>query len=111
MAAIPPHHDPIEGKSVAKHDLIVRFLRGARKLNLPRPSSLPSWDLVLVLRALQTAPLEPLQSVELKFLSLKSLLQPWSTGSTPALPQLTCVDHVNRVTPMQLYLYINLYFL
>ncbi len=40
--------------------------------------------------------------------------QPWSThgstGSTPALPQLTCVDHVKRVTPVQLYLYINLYF-
>ncbi len=39
--------------------------------------------------------------------------QPWSThgstGSTPALPQLTCVDHVKRVTPVQLYLYINLY--
>ncbi len=46
------HHDPIEGKLFGKHDLVVRFLR---RLNLPRPSSLPSWDFVLVLRALQTA--------------------------------------------------------
>ncbi len=68
------HHDPIEGKSVGKHDLVGRFLRGARRLNPPRPSSLPSWDFVLVLRALQTAPIEPLQSVELKFLSMKTLL-------------------------------------
>ncbi len=47
---------------------------GARRLNPPRPPSLPSWDLALVLRALITAPFEPLQSVELKFLSMKTLL-------------------------------------
>ncbi len=74
IAAISAHHDPIEGRSVGKHDLVVRFLRGARRLNPPRPPSLPSWDLALVLRALQTAPFEPLQSVELKFLSMKTLL-------------------------------------
>ncbi len=33
--------------------MVVRFPRGARRLNLPRPSSLPFWDFVLVLRALQ----------------------------------------------------------
>ncbi len=49
--------DPIEGRSVGKHDLVVRFLRGGRRLNPPRPPSLPSWDLALVLKALQTAPL------------------------------------------------------
>ncbi len=64
MAAISTHHDPVEGKSVGKHNLVVRFLRGARRLNPPRPPSLPSWDLALVLRALITAPFEPLQSVE-----------------------------------------------
>ncbi len=50
---------PVEGRLVGKVD-------GA--------PSLPSWDLALVLRALQTAPFEPLQSVELKFLSMKTLL-------------------------------------
>ncbi len=74
MAAISAHHDPLEGKLVGKHDLVVRFLRGARRLNLPMPPSLPSWDLALVLRALITSPFEPLQSVELKFLSMKILL-------------------------------------
>ncbi len=74
VAAISAHHDPIEGRSVGKHDLVVRFLRGARRLNPPRPPSLPSWDLALVLRALQIAPFEPLLSVELKFLSMKTLL-------------------------------------
>ncbi len=73
VPAISTHHDPVEGKSVGKHNLVVRFLRGARRLNPPRPPSLPSWDLALVLRSIPTAPFEPFQSVELKFLSMKTL--------------------------------------
>ncbi len=74
VAAISTHHDPIDGRSLGEHDLVVRFLMGARRLNPPRPPSLSSWDLALVLRALKTAHFEPLQSVELKFLSMKALL-------------------------------------
>ncbi len=76
VAAIAANHDPVEGKSVGKHDWVVRFLRGARRLNPPRPPSIPSWDLSLVLRALQQGPFEPLQTVEPKFLSMKTLLLP-----------------------------------
>ncbi len=64
----------MEGKSIGKHELVIRFLRGARGLNPPRPPSIPSWNLSLVLRALQQGPFEPLQTVELKFLSMKTLL-------------------------------------
>ncbi len=74
VAAIAANHDPVEGKSVGKHDWVVRFLRGARRLNPPRPPSIPSWDLSLVLRALQQGQFEPLQTVEPKFLSMKTLL-------------------------------------
>ncbi len=84
------HNDPVEGKSVGKHNLVVRFLRGARRLNPPRPPSLPSWDLALVLRALLTAPFEPLQSVELKFLSTKTLL-------------LTALASIKRVGDLQAF--------
>ncbi len=59
---------------MGKHDWVVRFLRGARRLNPPRPPSIPSWDLSLVLTALQQGPFEPLQTVEPKFLSMKTLL-------------------------------------
>ncbi len=65
-----PHRGEIGREAWSGHQV----LRGARRLNPPRPSSLPSLDFVLVLRALQTAQIEPLQSVELKFLSLKTLL-------------------------------------
>ncbi len=90
MAAISAYHDPVEGKSVGKHNLVVRFLRGARRLNPSRPPSLPSWDLALVLRALITAPFEPLQSVELKFLSMKTLL-------------LTALASIKRVGDLQAF--------
>ncbi len=40
VAAIAANHDPVEGKSVGKHDWVVRFLRGARRLNPPRPPPL-----------------------------------------------------------------------
>ncbi len=74
VAAIAAHHDAVDGKSLGKHDLVIRFLRGARRLNPPRPHLVPSWDLPSVLSALREAPFEPLQSAELKFLSLKTVL-------------------------------------
>lgn len=74
VATIAEHHDAIDGKSVGKHDLIIRFLRGARRLNPPCSHFVPSWDLSLVLAALQGAPFETLQSVGLKILSLKMTL-------------------------------------
>lgn len=70
----PISHDPVDGKSLGKHDLITRFLRGTMRLNLPCPQQVPSWDLAVVLSTLQRAPFEPLLSVELKFLSLKTVL-------------------------------------
>ncbi len=59
VAAIAANHDPVDGKLVGKHDWVIRFLRGARRLNPPRPPCIPSWDLSLVLRALQQGPFEP----------------------------------------------------
>ncbi len=74
VAAIATHHDAVDGRSLGKHDLIVRFLKGARRMNPSRPPLVPSWDLSIVLAGLQRGPFEPLDSVELKFLSLKTAL-------------------------------------
>ncbi len=90
VAAIAAHHDAVDGKSVGKHDLVVRFLRGVRRLNPPRPHLVPSWDLPSVLTALKEEPFEPLQSVELKFLSLKTVL-------------LTALASVKRVGDLQAF--------
>ncbi len=68
------HHDAVDGRSLGKHDLIVRFLKGARRMNPSRPPLVPFWDLSIVLAELQRGPFEPLDSVELKFLSAKTVL-------------------------------------
>ncbi|KAI2664111.1 3-methylorcinaldehyde synthase [Labeo rohita] len=52
VAAISAFHATVDGHSVGKHDLITRFLRGARRLRPPRPPTVPPWDLALVLEAL-----------------------------------------------------------
>ncbi len=74
VAAIAAHHDAVDGRSLGKHDLIMRFLKGARRMNPFRSPLVPSWDLSIVLAGLQRGPFEPLDSVELKFLSLKTAL-------------------------------------
>ncbi len=51
-----------------------RDLLSQRGGTLWRPHLVPSWDPPSVLSALRGAPFEPLQSVELKFLSLKTVL-------------------------------------
>ncbi len=71
VAAIAAHHDAVDSRSLGKHDLIVRFLKGARRMNPSRPPLVPFWDLSIVLAGLQRGPFEPLDSVKLKFLSLK----------------------------------------
>ncbi len=74
VAAIAAHHDAVDGRSLGKHDLIVGFLKGARRMNPSRSPLVPSWDLSIVLAGLQRGPFEPLDSVELKFLSCTALL-------------------------------------
>ncbi len=53
FAAIPEQHDAVDSKSVGKHDLVIRFLRGARKLNPPRPHLVPFWNLPSVLATMK----------------------------------------------------------
>ncbi len=90
VAAIAAHHDAVDGRSLGKHDLIVRFLKGARRMNPSRPRLVPSWDLSIVLAGLQRGPFEPLDSVELKFLSLKTAL-------------LTALTSIKRVGDLQAF--------
>ncbi len=90
VAPIAAHHDAVDGRSPGKHDLIVRFLKGARRMNPSRSPLVPSWDLSIVLAGLQRGPFEPLDSVELKFLSLKTAL-------------LTALTSIKRVGDLQAF--------
>ena len=54
-------------------DLIARFLKGARRVTpYHRRPAVPPWDLEVVLATLQEGPFEPLDRVNLKWLSLKT---------------------------------------
>ncbi|MGL5955259.1 MAG: hypothetical protein ACRC0X_01435, partial [Brevinema sp.] len=74
VAAILAHHDTVGGRSVRRHDLVIRFLKGCRRLRPPAPHLIPFWDLSVVLQTLQGDPFEPLQSAELRALSWKTAL-------------------------------------
>lgn len=67
------YHDswPIDWK---KNNLVVKFLRGAKRLNPPCHCSVPSWDLSTVLGALQEPLFEPLEIIDLLSFSLKTTL-------------------------------------
>ncbi len=84
------HLDAVDGRSLGKHDLIVSFLKGARRMNPSRSPLVPSWDLSIVLAGHQRGPFEPLDSVELKFLSAKTVL-------------LTAVTSIKRVGDLQAF--------
>ncbi len=74
MADIASFRSPLGGQSIGRHALVVGFLKGARRLHPPHPPSVPPWDLEVVLRALSQPPFEPLASVDLKELSIKTTL-------------------------------------
>ncbi len=59
---------------MGKLDLVVRFLRGASRLNPPSPPLSTLLGFGIGAKSPTICPLEPLQSVELKFLSMKTLL-------------------------------------
>lgn len=72
VAANKANCAPMFGQLIRKHNLVVKFLRRARRLNPPRPCSVPSWDLSTKLMALQGPPFEPLKSADLWSLSLNT---------------------------------------
>ncbi len=63
----------------------------SERLNPPRLPLMPSWDLSIVLAGLRSGPFEPLDSVELKFLSAKTAL-------------LTAVNSIKRFRDLQAFL-------
>ncbi|KAI2668545.1 Gag-Pro-Pol polyprotein [Labeo rohita] len=74
VAAIAAFHAPIADQSIGRNNLVVRFLKGSRRMNPSRPHTIPTWDLSTVLGALKSPPFEPLSDADLKPLTLKTAL-------------------------------------
>lgn len=76
VASITANRTSMASQSIGKHDLVVQFLRGARRLNPPRPCSVP---FILGTSPLcsglsEGPPFDPLESANLRPLSLKTAL-------------------------------------
>ncbi len=65
MDAIITFHAHVENRPIGRNYLIIRFLKGARRLNPPRSSTLPTWDLALELDVLTGSMFEPIKSASL----------------------------------------------
>ncbi len=68
-AAIAASHAPIAGRSVGRDIAVTQYLRGARRMNPPRPRTVPPWDLATVLTLFV-----PFQSLSLRVPTLKPAL-------------------------------------
>ncbi|XDV34775.1 hypothetical protein PO909_004902, partial [Leuciscus waleckii] len=71
VAVISAFHAPLRVGTLGTHPLIIRFLRGARRMRPAIQPRVPTWDLAVVLEGLSLAPFEPLDKVSEKFLSFK----------------------------------------
>jgi hypothetical protein len=56
VAAVAAFTELTHGQSIGRNELVICFLRGARRMNPQRPPSVPVWDLSLVLEALKAFP-------------------------------------------------------
>ncbi|KAK7905159.1 hypothetical protein WMY93_017766 [Mugilogobius chulae] len=72
VAAISCSHVGLDGVSVGRNRSVALFLKGARRLHPPRRRVASTWDLAVVLNALQSPPFEPLSAVDLKWISMKT---------------------------------------
>ncbi|XP_066533946.1 uncharacterized protein [Hoplias malabaricus] len=74
LAAISACHEGFGGLSPGAHPLTTRFMKGVRRLKPVFRPTVPPWDLCMVLGALCAPPFEPLESVDIKFVSYKTAL-------------------------------------
>ena len=65
-------HDQSADALLQAHPLVSQFMKGARRLRPPKAPLVASWELDVVLRSFMTPPFEPLSSLELWELSVKT---------------------------------------
>ena len=85
MAAISACHAGINGSSPGSHPIASRFIAGVRRLRVPERHLIPSWDLLVVLRALTGPLFEPLEKVDMKTALLLALVSAKRIGNMQAL--------------------------
>ncbi|CAC5386372.1 unnamed protein product [Mytilus coruscus] len=70
LSAVLP---PVQNFPVGQHPNIVRIIKGVFNSRPPKVKILPEWNLELLLQALEKKPFEPMQEVDLKHITLKTV--------------------------------------
>lgn len=70
----PPYTVDFNNDTVGKHPLICHFMKGARYLRPLSKQLVPTCDLSVVLEAMSQSLFEPLESVDMRLLSFKTVL-------------------------------------
>ncbi|CAC5387458.1 unnamed protein product [Mytilus coruscus] len=70
LSAVLP---PVKNFPVGQHPNIVRIIKGVFNSRPPKVKVLPEWNLELLLQALEKKPFEPMQEVDLKHVTLKTV--------------------------------------
>lgn len=73
LATISSILGPRKHGTISTHHDAKRFIKGLKLLNPPTVHRFPTWNLHLVLKVLMGQPFEPLDSVPLKFVTLKTV--------------------------------------
>ncbi len=98
VAAIAAFHAPLDVGPLGRHQLVGRFLRGAWRMRPATRSSVPTWNLAVVLEGLSLAPFEPLELATAKNLTFKmvfllAITSPKRVGDLQALAiSPTCLE-------------------
>ena len=74
-----------------RQPLIIKYLRGALVRNPPKYQHIPTWDLPTVLLSLSNHPFEPIEGIDLKFLTLKTVFLV-AIGSANRVHELKALD-------------------
>ncbi|XP_070602642.1 uncharacterized protein [Erythrolamprus reginae] len=72
VAALATMIQTPESRPLAQHPWIRDFIKGATNKHSPPVRRFPSWDLTWVLKALTKPPFEPLRSIPIRLLSIKT---------------------------------------
>ena len=100
MAAISACHAGIIGSSPGIHPLASRFMAEVRRLRVPKRHLIPSWD-----------PFEPLETVDIKFVSLKTALLLALTSSLALLKGVSVEDICKAASWSSRHTFIRFYML
>ncbi len=76
-----------DGRSMGKHDLIVRFLKGARRMNPSKSPLVPSWNLSIVTGVTLAAPFPLTQGYECLFSNPVQFPGWWTLVESSKLPR------------------------